>query len=90
MRSKCHRVGDRPPRMMRQRDLAAILEPRARELMELLRDNLRHAGVLDDAGRRHHADRRRSAAEPPAGVLRRRSAAAGAAGRAFGAGATAG
>jgi cell division protein FtsA len=40
-------VGDRPARLMRQRDLGEILEPRARELMELLRDNLRHAGVLD-------------------------------------------
>jgi cell division protein FtsA len=43
-------VGDRPSRMMRQRDLGEILEPRARELMELLRDNLRHAGVLDMLG----------------------------------------
>jgi len=43
-------VGDRPPRMMRQRDLGEILEPRARELMELLRDNLRHAGVLEMLG----------------------------------------
>jgi cell division protein FtsA len=43
-------VGDRPSRMMRQRDLGEVLEPRARELMELLRDNLRHAGVLDMLG----------------------------------------
>jgi cell division protein FtsA len=43
-------VGDRPPRMMRQRDLGEILEPRARELMELCRDNLRHAGVLETLG----------------------------------------
>jgi len=43
-------VGDRPPRMMRQRDLGEILEPRARELMELCRDNLRHAGALDALG----------------------------------------
>lgn len=43
-------VGDRPSRMMLQRDLGEILEPRARELMELLRDNLRHAGVLDSLG----------------------------------------
>jgi cell division protein FtsA len=43
-------VGDRPPRMMRQRDLGEILEPRARELMELLRNNLRHAGVLEMLG----------------------------------------
>jgi cell division protein FtsA len=43
-------VGDRPARLMKQRDLGEILEPRARELMELLRDNLRHAGVLDMLG----------------------------------------
>jgi cell division protein FtsA len=43
-------VGDRPSRMMRQRELGEILEPRARELMELLRDNLRHAGVLEMLG----------------------------------------
>ncbi len=43
-------VGDRPPRMMRQRELGEILEPRARELMELCRDNLRHAGVLETLG----------------------------------------
>jgi cell division protein FtsA len=43
-------VGERPPRMMRQRDLGAILEPRARELMELVRDHLQHGGVLDALG----------------------------------------
>jgi cell division protein FtsA len=43
-------VGDRPPRMMRQRELGEILQPRACELMELCRDNLRHAGVLDMLG----------------------------------------
>ncbi len=43
-------VGERPSRMMRQRDLGEILEPRARELMELLRDDLRHAGVLETLG----------------------------------------
>jgi cell division protein FtsA len=43
-------IGDRPPRMMRQRELGKILEPRARELMELLRDNLRHAGVFEMLG----------------------------------------
>jgi cell division protein FtsA len=36
--------------MMSQRELGEILEPRARELMELLRDNLRHAGVLEMLG----------------------------------------
>jgi cell division protein FtsA len=40
-------VGDRPSRMMSQRLAGEILEPRARELFELLRDNLRHAGVLE-------------------------------------------
>ncbi len=40
-------VGDRPPRLMPQRSLAEILEPRAQELLEMLRDNLAHAGVLD-------------------------------------------
>jgi cell division protein FtsA len=43
-------VGERPARLMRQRELGEILEPRARELMELLRENLRHAGVLDMLG----------------------------------------
>lgn len=41
-------VGDRPSRMMSQRLAGEILEPRARELFELLRENLRHAGVLED------------------------------------------
>ena len=40
-------VGDRPSRMMRQRMVGEILEPRARELFELLRENLRQAGVLE-------------------------------------------
>ncbi len=40
-------VGDRPSRMMPQRLVGEILEPRARELFEMMRDNLRHAGVLD-------------------------------------------
>jgi cell division protein FtsA len=43
-------VGDRPSRMMRQRILGEILEPRARELLELLRDHLRQAGVVDLLG----------------------------------------
>ena len=37
-------VGDRPSRMMSQRMVGEILEPRAYELFELVRDNLRHAG----------------------------------------------
>jgi cell division protein FtsA len=40
-------VGDRPSRLMSQRLLGEILEPRARELFELVRDNLRHGGALD-------------------------------------------
>jgi cell division protein FtsA len=40
-------VGDRPSRLMPQRFLAEILEPRAAELCELLRDHLRQAGVLE-------------------------------------------
>ncbi len=40
-------VGDRPSRLISQRMLGEILEPRARELFEMLRDNLRHAGMLD-------------------------------------------
>jgi cell division protein FtsA len=40
-------VGDRPSRLLPQRFLAEILEPRAIELCELMRDHLRHAGVLD-------------------------------------------
>src|ERR1022692_1181088 len=37
----------RTARMMPQRMAGEILEPRARELFEMLRDNLRHAGVLE-------------------------------------------
>jgi len=40
-------VGDRPSRLIRQRMVGEILEPRARELFELLRDNLRHSGTLE-------------------------------------------
>jgi len=40
-------VGDRPSRLMPQRMVGEILEPRARELFEMLRENLRQAGVLD-------------------------------------------
>jgi cell division protein FtsA len=40
-------VGDRPTRMIRQRMVGEILEPRARELFELMRESLRHAGMLD-------------------------------------------
>ncbi|HSA91600.1 MAG TPA: cell division protein FtsA [Terriglobales bacterium] len=43
-------VGDRPSRLMPQRSLAEILEPRAQELFEMLRDNLAHSGVLELCG----------------------------------------
>ena len=43
-------VGDRPSRLMPQRLLGEILEPRARELFEMLRDNLRHSGALELCG----------------------------------------
>ena len=40
-------VGDRPSRLLPQSFLAEIIEPRATELCELLRDHLRHAGVQE-------------------------------------------
>ena len=40
-------VGDRPSRLISQRMVGEILEPRARELFEMLRDNLRHSGTFD-------------------------------------------
>jgi cell division protein FtsA len=40
-------VGNRPSRLISQRMVGEILEPRARELFEMIRDNLRHAGMLD-------------------------------------------
>jgi len=40
-------VGDRPSRLLRQRLLGEILEPRARELCEMLRDTLRQSGMYD-------------------------------------------
>ncbi len=40
-------VGDRPSRLMPQRLLAEVLEPRARELVEFIRENLVHGGVLE-------------------------------------------
>jgi len=40
-------VGDRPSRLMTQRLLGEILEPRARELFEILREHLRSSGVME-------------------------------------------
>src|SRR5215813_2234799 len=40
-------VGERPSRLMPQRFMAEILEPRATELCELMRDHLKQAGVLE-------------------------------------------
>ena len=42
--------GTMPSRLVRQRFLAEILEPRARELFTMLRDNLRQGGVLEALG----------------------------------------
>ena len=42
--------GGQPVRLVRQRFLAEILEPRARELFTMLRDNLRQGGVLEALG----------------------------------------
>ncbi len=43
-------VGDRPARLMPQRLLCEVLEARARELFELVRENLRQGGVLEALG----------------------------------------
>ena len=43
-------VGDRPSRLVPQRFLGEVLEPRARELIYMLRDNLRQGGVLEALG----------------------------------------
>jgi cell division protein FtsA len=40
-------VGDRPSRLMPQRLVGEILEPRGRELFEMMRDTLRHCGMFD-------------------------------------------
>jgi cell division protein FtsA len=40
-------VGDRPSRLLSQRLVAEILEPRARELFEMLRENLRQGGMFE-------------------------------------------
>jgi cell division protein FtsA len=40
-------VGDRPSRLLPQRLLGEILEPRARELCEMLREALRQSGLFD-------------------------------------------
>jgi|ERR1051326_3505738 cell division protein FtsA len=43
-------VGDRPSRLMPQRFMAEVLEPRATELFEHVRDHLRQAHALDLCG----------------------------------------
>ena len=40
-------VGDRPSRLLPQRLVAEILEPRARELFEMMRESLRHSGMFE-------------------------------------------
>ncbi|MFB3917273.1 MAG: cell division protein FtsA [Terriglobales bacterium] len=43
-------VGDKPSRLMSQRLLAEIVQPRAHELFEMMRDHLRQAGVMELCG----------------------------------------
>lgn len=43
-------MGGQGARVIRQRYIAEILEPRARELLTMLRDNLRNGGVLEAMG----------------------------------------
>ncbi len=43
-------TGSGAARLVRQRFLAEILEPRAREMLTMLRENLRHGGVLEAMG----------------------------------------
>jgi len=43
-------VGDKPSRLMSQRLLAEVLEARARELFDLVRENLRQGGMLGSLG----------------------------------------
>lgn len=43
-------VGERPSRLLSQRILAEIIEPRARELFEMLREQLRQARVFEALG----------------------------------------
>jgi len=40
-------VGDRPSRLLPQRLVAEILEPRARELFEMVRETLRQSGMFE-------------------------------------------
>ncbi len=43
-------IGDRGSRLMPQRMLAEIIEPRTRELFEMVRENLRQAGMMEALG----------------------------------------
>jgi cell division protein FtsA len=43
-------VGDRPPRRLARQSLAAIVEPRYRELFELVHGELRRAGFVNERG----------------------------------------
>ena len=66
--------GGSAPRLVRQRFLAEILEPRARELFTLLRDNLRNGGVLEALGTGCVLTGGRCKAARPAGRGRKLSA----------------
>ena len=48
-------VGDRPSRLLQQRIVGEILEPRARELFEMMRENLRHHGSRGSVNDRSRA-----------------------------------
>ncbi len=71
-------VGDRPPRTVFARMLADIVEPRAQELLMLIRDELRRGGHRIADSRRNHPHRRRIAASRTAGAGRTRVQPAGA------------
>jgi cell division protein FtsA len=43
-------IGNPQPRLLALRNIAEILEPRARELMYFVKESLRHGGVLDALG----------------------------------------
>ncbi len=44
------RVGDRPPRLVPQQELARVLQPRAQELLEMIREELNRSGLEGQVG----------------------------------------
>ena len=79
-------VGDRPPRTVFARMLSEIVEPRAQELLMLVRDELRRGGLGIANSRRNCSHRRRSAAARVCRTCRKDVQSAGARGRAARAG----